>query len=118
MDDPNHGLSHQGIVFPQELRIHLADLTQGDARMTLNYIEVLADLALGAEENNKTITLALIAEVAGEKVARFDNQGDLWYDLISAFHKSVRGSSPDAALYWYARIVQAGEIPCMSLDVC
>ncbi|MGL5654379.1 MAG: recombination factor protein RarA, partial [Vibrio sp.] len=47
-------------------------------------------------------------EVAGEKVSRFDNKGDIWYDLISAVHKSIRGSNPDAALYWAARMISAG----------
>ncbi|MCV5690626.1 recombination factor protein RarA, partial [Escherichia coli] len=45
---------------------------------------------------------------AGEKVSRFDNKGDIWYDLISAVHKSIRGSNPDAALYWAARMIAAG----------
>ncbi|MCX2643919.1 recombination factor protein RarA, partial [Klebsiella pneumoniae] len=48
---------------------------------------------------------------AGERSARFDNKGDRFYDLISALHKSVRGSAPDAALYWYARIITAGREP-------
>ncbi|HCM47775.1 MAG TPA: recombination factor protein RarA, partial [Colwellia sp.] len=56
----------------------------------------------------KTITVELIAQVAGSKIALYDKGGDAFYDLISAFHKSVRGSSPDAALYWYARILTAG----------
>ncbi|MDP2514732.1 hypothetical protein Q8W17_07885 [Photobacterium damselae subsp. piscicida] len=54
------------------------------------------------------ITLPLLAEVAGEKIARFDNKGDMWYDMISAVHKSIRGSNPDGALYWFARMLQAG----------
>ena len=53
----------------------------------------------------------LLTEIAGERSARFDNKGDRFYDLISALHKSVRGSAPDAALYWYARIITAGGDP-------
>ncbi|GAW96269.1 MULTISPECIES: replication-associated recombination protein A [Colwellia] len=56
----------------------------------------------------KSISVALIAQVAGSKIALYDKGGDAFYDLISAFHKSVRGSCPDAALYWYARILTAG----------
>ena len=52
-----------------------------------------------------------MTEIAGERSARFDNKGDRFYDLISALHKSVRGSAPDAALYWYARIITAGGDP-------
>ncbi|MEJ1268147.1 hypothetical protein WDV93_16340 [Pantoea ananatis] len=57
------------------------------------------------------MTPQLLTEVAGERSARFDNKGDRFYDLISALHKSVRGSAPDAALYWYARIITAGGDP-------
>ncbi|MFE8730817.1 AAA family ATPase, partial [Aeromonas hydrophila] len=57
---------------------------------------------------HKLIDSALLAAVAGEHVARFDKGGDHFYDLISAVHKSIRGSAPDAALYWYARMVSAG----------
>ncbi|MCP5743329.1 recombination factor protein RarA, partial [Klebsiella pneumoniae] len=53
----------------------------------------------------------LLTEIASERSARFDNKGDRFYDLISALHKSVRGSAPDAALYWYARIITAGGDP-------
>ncbi|MFZ6043627.1 recombination factor protein RarA, partial [Vibrio natriegens] len=86
----------------------LAELVGGDARMSLNYLEQLIDMAEEDEKGVKQITLALLAEVAGEKIARFDNKGDLWYDMISAVHKSIRGSSPDGALYWFARMLQAG----------
>ncbi|EOW9462621.1 recombination factor protein RarA, partial [Vibrio cholerae] len=60
------------------------------------------------DQGRKQIDLPLLAEVAGEKVSRFDNKGDIWYDLISAVHKSIRGSDPDAALYWAARMISAG----------
>ncbi len=58
-----------------------------------------------------SLKLKLLTEIAGERSARFDNKGDRFYDLISALHKSVRGSAPDAALYWYARIITAGGDP-------
>ncbi len=60
---------------------------------------------------NRVLKVELLTEIAGERSARFDNKGDRFYDLISALHKSVRGSAPDAALYWYARIITAGGDP-------
>ena len=63
------------------------------------------------EKGRKVITKEMLAEFVGVRSARFDNGGDRYYDLISAFHKSVRGSDPDAALYWFARIVTAGGDP-------
>lgn len=59
----------------------------------------------------KVLTPGLLKEVSGERSARFDNKGDRYYELISALHKSVRGSAPNAALYWYARIITAGGDP-------
>ena len=66
-------------------------------------------MELSADFTNDTeINIGDIEQAVGEKVASYDNKGDTFYDLISAFHKSVRGSDPDAALYWYARILDGG----------
>ncbi len=96
----------------------LLNRSDGDARRLLNLLENCLDSSVTTHENKhgeqgvsgdiKTITAELIAQVAGSKIALYDKGGDAFYDLISAFHKSVRGSSPDAALYWYARILTAG----------
>ncbi|WP_458735421.1 replication-associated recombination protein A [Zobellella taiwanensis] len=101
------GLAGQGIILADGVRRALAELVDGDGRKALNYLELLADMA---EEQSgvRRIDKALLAEVTGERLARFDNQGDLYYDLISAVHKSIRGSNPDAGLYWYARMIAAG----------
>ncbi|PSJ46167.1 recombination factor protein RarA [Zobellella endophytica] len=101
------GLGGQSIELANGVRRALAELVDGDGRKALNYLELLADMA---EERNEVrrIDKALLAEVTGERLARFDNQGDLYYDLISAVHKSIRGSNPDASLYWYARMISAG----------
>ncbi|MFH7564186.1 replication-associated recombination protein A [Oceanimonas smirnovii] len=101
------GLAGQGIKLADGVQRALAELVDGDGRKALNYLELLADMA---EEHNgeRCIDKALLAEVTGERLARFDNQGDLYYDLISAIHKSIRGSNPDAGLYWYARMITAG----------
>jgi putative ATPase len=62
-------------------------------------------------ENEHQITLDMLTQVCGAKVSQFDNKGDLYYDLISALHKSIRGSSPDGALYWFCRMLAVGADP-------
>ncbi|MDX1268764.1 MAG: replication-associated recombination protein A, partial [Oceanisphaera sp.] len=101
------GLAGQGIVLADGVQRALAELVDGDGRKALNYLELLADMA-EQHEGVRRIDKTLLAEVTGERLARFDNQGDLYYDLISAIHKSIRGSNPDAGLYWYARMITAG----------
>ncbi|WP_028869922.1 replication-associated recombination protein A [Psychromonas arctica] len=102
-----HGLARQNIVFAEGVLDKLAQLVQGDARKALNYLELLADM--GQQTKDKLlIDTGLLMEIAGREGVSFDKQGDLFYDLISAFHKSVRGSDPDAALYWYARMLAGG----------
>jgi len=86
----------------------LITLADGDARRLLNLLENCIDIAPLSKENKKVLTVELVAQVAGDKMALYDKGGDAFYDLISAFHKSVRGSDPDAALYWYARILTGG----------
>ncbi|MGF1690599.1 replication-associated recombination protein A [Photobacterium kagoshimensis] len=108
LSDSERGITDDNLAFIDDVKARLAELVCGDARMSLNYLEQLIDMAEEDSKGIKQITLALLAEVAGEKVARFDNKGDLWYDMISAVHKSIRGSSPDGALYWFARMLQAG----------
>ncbi|ENM5900866.1 replication-associated recombination protein A [Vibrio mimicus] len=106
--DTERGLGKVAAVFADNVLDRLAELVNGDARMSLNYLELLYDMAREDDQGRKLIDLPLLAEVAGEKVSRFDNKGDIWYDLISAVHKSIRGSDPDAALYWAARMISAG----------
>ncbi|GLT19783.1 recombinase RarA [Vibrio zhanjiangensis] len=102
------GLGKLNAYFADNVLERLSELVNGDVRMSLNYLELLYDMATEDETGTKQITLSLLAEVVGEKVSRFDNKGDIWYDLISAVHKSIRGSDPDAALYWAARMMVAG----------
>ncbi|WP_320432048.1 replication-associated recombination protein A [Photobacterium angustum] len=108
LTDKERGVSETNIHFADDIKEKLAEFVRGDARMSLNYLEQLIDMAEEDEKGIKQITVELLAEVTGEKVARFDNKGDLWYDMISAVHKSIRGSNPDGALYWFARMLQAG----------
>lgn len=108
VEDKTRGFGNIEVNFSDNVLERLAELVSGDARMSLNYLELLYDMAEEDSSGVKTITLPLLAEVAGEKVSRFDKKGDIWYDLISAVHKSIRGSNPDAALYWSARMISAG----------
>lgn len=108
--DTIRGLGKERLIFEENLLSQLAEYVNGDARLALNCLELMADMA-DESENGKKIDRTLLAEVLGERQARFDKQGDRFYDLISALHKSVRGSAPDAALYWYARIITAGGDP-------
>lgn len=96
---------------PDETRRAIAELVNGDARRALNTTEMMADMAESDDSGKRVLKAELLTEIAGERSARFDNKGDRFYDLISALHKSVRGSAPDAALYWYARIITAGGDP-------
>ncbi|BBO27876.1 recombinase RarA [Alteromonas sp. I4] len=97
------GLGERKLAIADDARSALIGLSGGDGRRLLTYLELASDFTEGAE-----ISLTDIEQAVGEKVASYDKQGDTFYDLISAFHKSVRGSDPDAALYWYARILNGG----------
>ncbi len=111
LDDTERGLGGRNIILPDNTRKMIAELVNGDARHSLNLLEMMADMAEVDSQGKRTLTAELLKEISGERSARFDNKGDRFYDLISALHKSVRGSAPDAALYWYARIITAGGDP-------
>ena len=107
LENKTRGLGHFKIEFPSELKSILAQAADGDARQVLNLLEIFSSLA---EEQNKklTVTKTLLSEVIQVNLRRFDRDGDVFYDQISALHKSVRGSAPDAALYWFACLIQGG----------
>lgn len=84
----------------------LVAFADGDARRALNLLEIALDLAAAAKENH--ISEHVITQVLGGQTRRFDKGGDLFYEQISALHKSVRGSSPDGALYWLSRMLDGG----------
>ncbi|NBH75808.1 replication-associated recombination protein A [Rodentibacter pneumotropicus] len=110
LQDPVRGLAKERLILEENLLQALAEYANGDARLALNCLELMVDMA-DETENGKKIDRTLLKTALGERQARFDKQGDRFYDLISALHKSVRGSAPDAALYWYARILTAGGDP-------
>ena len=107
VNDDTNGLGTRDLELSEaaaELMVQTAD---GDARRALNLLEMLADLV-----DDSCIDDGLVESVlSGGGVRRFDNQGDLFYDQISALHKSVRGSAPDAALYWLMRMLDGGADP-------
>ncbi|MCW9024577.1 MAG: replication-associated recombination protein A [Gammaproteobacteria bacterium] len=107
LHDEIYGLGQQQLAMDNELVLKLAELVDGDARRALNLLEVASDLA-EESEGQFTITAEILADVAGNGIRRFDKQGEAFYDQISALHKSVRGSSPDAALYWFVRMLDGG----------
>lgn len=107
LQDKENGLGNLAINFPEELKQMLAQAADGDARQVLNMLEILIDLA-EQKEDVYTITKPLLAEIMQQGWRRFDKGGEAFYDQISALHKSVRGSSPDGALYWFARMLDGG----------
>jgi putative ATPase len=107
--DPDRGLASEGVKVRDEALDHLAEIAGGDARVALTGLEaaVLAAKAQGLGE----VDLVLAEESIQKKAIVYDRQGDAHYDVISAFIKSIRGSDPDAALFWLARMIEAGEDP-------
>ena len=103
LSDREHGLGERQLEVSDEALDLLADAADGDARRALNLLEIAADLA-----ESDVISDAVIREVAAGQVRRFDKGGEAFYDQISALHKSVRGSSPDGALYWLCRMLDGG----------
>jgi putative ATPase len=107
LEDDEHGLGRLDIELVADLRDRLAEAADGDARRALNLLEIASDLAETVDDR-AVITEAVIAEVITGGTRRFDKGGDVFYDQISALHKSVRGSNPDAALYWLVRMLDGG----------
>jgi putative ATPase len=107
LEDTERGLGKRQLIIPEEVMTELAHVSDGDARKALNLIELMSDLVSDSEPFN----LDMLSQVVGHKAAGYDKNGDQFYDLISAVHKSIRGSAPDAALYWYCRILEGGGDP-------
>ncbi|WP_290636849.1 replication-associated recombination protein A [Aquisalimonas sp.] len=101
--DPERGLGERGLAVSSQALDQLVELADGDARRGLTLLEVAADLA-----DSGTIDESALEEAAASGLRRFDKGGDAFYDQISALHKAVRGSDPNAALYWYCRMLDGG----------
>ena len=105
--DSVNGLGSLALTACDSVLASLAEVADGDARRALMLIEIAADIARseGAQELTE---LHVNVAIGGESLRRFDKNGDIFYDLISALHKSIRGSAPDASLYWLARMLDGG----------
>jgi len=106
LTDQERGLGSLAIEIADDIKQQFAQAADGDARRLLNLLEIAVELA--AAKGRRTIDEQIAREVLTGGVRRFDNQGEEFYNQISALHKSVRGSSPDASLYWLCRMMDAG----------
>ncbi len=113
LEDAERGLGALGLAADDDALELIASYSSGDCRAAYNTLEVAAQLAgeRAAGENAKRIDRALAVEAVQQRVLMYDKSGEEHYNLISALHKSVRNSDPDAALYWLARMFAAGEDP-------
>ena len=111
LSDVQLGLGSLQLKVEPDLLQRLITAADGDARSALNLLEIAADLAQPQADGTHLVTEAVLHEVLQAGGRRFDKGGDHFYDMISAFHKSVRGSSPDGALYWYCRMLDGGADP-------
>jgi putative ATPase len=107
LTDEDRGLGKMGVEISNEALSHLIEVAGGDARIALTGLEASVLAARAAGED--TVTLDLAADAVQKKAVVYDRQGDAHYDVISAFIKSIRGSDPDATLFWLARMLEAGE---------
>lgn len=106
LSDKVRGLGKSAIEMADDIKQQFAQAADGDARRLLNLLEIAVELA--AAKGGQVVNEAIAKEVLSGGVRRFDNQGEEFYNQISALHKSVRGSSPDASLYWLCRMMDGG----------
>lgn len=111
LSDKERGYGSKNISFDPEARNHLIEVANGDARNALNAIELAVESTAPDKKGTIHITLDVAQESIQRRAVLYDKDGDAHYDTISAFIKSVRGSDPDAALYWLAKMIYAGEDP-------
>ncbi len=115
LDDDKRGLGSRGLQVGGKQLSLIAQAADGDVRRGLTLLEIAAELALetpqGKGAGQGTITEAMLAQVLADRTRRFDKGGEQFYDQISALHKSIRSSNPDAALYWFARMLDGGADP-------
>ncbi len=114
--EPKEGLGSMGIRLGAHARNHLIQVADGDARAALNGLELVASVMIPEKsvqdpKQGRTVEIEAIEHALQKKALRYDKNGEEHYNLISAFHKSLRGSDPDAAIYWLCRMLEAGEDP-------
>jgi putative ATPase len=111
ISDKERGLGTQKVEMEEEALKHLVVFANGDARTALNGLEMAAQATIPDANGTRMLNLKTIEEALQHRSLLYDKSGDQHYDLISALHKSLRGSDPDAALYWLCRMIEAGEDP-------
>src|SRR5512142_1264458 len=111
LEDKERGYGNKAIVLDADARAHLVEVASGDARNALNALELAVESTPPDKDGKIHITLDVAQESIQRRAVLYDKDGDAHYDTISAFIKSVRGSDPDAALYWLAKMIYAGEDP-------
>jgi len=109
--DEEKGLGKWKVELTPEARKFLQEMAHGDARVALNTLEAAAVTTSPDDRQVRALTLPVVEEAMQRKALLYDKAGEEHYNVISAFHKSLRGSDPDAALYWLARMIEAGEDP-------
>lgn len=108
LSDEELGLGKYHLSIADDSRKHLINAADGDGRRLLNFLELASELALAKNENSPVIDDEVLEETLTQSLRRFDKGGEHFYDQISALHKSVRGSDPDGALYWFCRMIDGG----------
>jgi len=111
LDDAERGLGGENISATDEVLFRIASFANGDARSAYNTLDLAASTAQPDAYGARVITQALLEDVLQRKLLRYDKAGEEHFNLISALHKSVRNSDPDAALYWLTRMLESGEDP-------
>ncbi len=111
LQEEERGLGRWRAQLAPEALMHLSIMAHGDARVALNALEVAVLATPPDPEGQRLITLSVAEEAMQRKALLYDKEGEEHYNIISAFHKSLRGGDPDAALYWLARMIEAGEDP-------
>ncbi|MCX7624827.1 MAG: replication-associated recombination protein A [Candidatus Sumerlaeaceae bacterium] len=111
LTDAERGLGKLTIHAPPELLRRIAELSDGDARRALNLLELCVEIAPADSEGRKHLTPEILAQALRRKHLFYDKEGEEHYNLISALHKAMRGSDPQAALYWAQRMLSSGEDP-------
>ncbi len=109
--DKEHGLGNESIEASDEVLFRIASFANGDARSAYNTLELAVRGAQPDDGGTRHLTAGLLEDVLQRKLLRYDKAGEEHFNLISALHKSVRNSDPDAALYWLARMLESGEDP-------
>lgn len=107
LNDKQRGLGERKLLIDSDVLLLIAKAADGDARRCLNILQIAADLA-ETVDGQEVVNREVLDEVLQGHAARFDKGGDIFYDQISALHKSVRGTDPDAALYWFCRMIDGG----------